>query len=415
MASALDSPPAAPAPPAAELTATAWALAPHEAESAPVVAPMAPPAAALLPLGADEDLDDPCAICRDELGGSEDTSTSCGHRFHRDCLMCWLVIRPDCPICRQRFPTAARLVSSTLADEPRRAGAYGVFHVGSLDESDAEGVAPREAHAFIGPLYFRGLAGASGRPRRAGAFGVLDIGNWDDSDAEGDDLQAVSAAQHGALATSSPAPPVTTNGEGFGSEEHRLQRSPADRTSLPVARRPVEDASPRFVPLWRSPERPPPQPVPGGRLSLRPTSSRSRSDAVSWRTSAAGSSVPSSSLPLLRALPSAVGPTAVPAAPPAPSELERQRPGKRSLVTEEPIASAKRIRASQTLPTRQGGRLRAPPQPWWVTGQPDAPPVHNGPSSSSSAPPPDWPRPARQHASSPSEPDAMVSRRGGTQ
>ncbi|KDO19275.1 hypothetical protein SPRG_15545 [Saprolegnia parasitica CBS 223.65] len=45
-------------------------------------------------------LDDTCAIC---LGDFEDTvfQLRCGHCFHRDCALHWLVEHATCPLCRQ--------------------------------------------------------------------------------------------------------------------------------------------------------------------------------------------------------------------------------------------------------------------------------------------------------------------------
>lgn len=44
-----------------------------------------------------------CSICLEPLNGEVAMSRNCKHRFHRDCLVEWLVRREDCPVCRRNF------------------------------------------------------------------------------------------------------------------------------------------------------------------------------------------------------------------------------------------------------------------------------------------------------------------------
>ena len=44
-----------------------------------------------------------CPICQDNLD-IDTVSTSCGHTFHRDCIMTWLRANNMCPVCRQIDP-----------------------------------------------------------------------------------------------------------------------------------------------------------------------------------------------------------------------------------------------------------------------------------------------------------------------
>ena len=50
-----------------------------------------------------------CPICQENLI-IDNVSTSCGHIFHRNCLMEWLHKKNECPVCRQSnpFPTGFR-------------------------------------------------------------------------------------------------------------------------------------------------------------------------------------------------------------------------------------------------------------------------------------------------------------------
>ncbi|KAJ4748151.1 E3 ubiquitin-protein ligase RING1 [Rhynchospora pubera] len=47
-----------------------------------------------------------CAICKDEMAVEEKvTKLSCGHFYHKDCIVPWLGIRNSCPVCRFELPT----------------------------------------------------------------------------------------------------------------------------------------------------------------------------------------------------------------------------------------------------------------------------------------------------------------------
>ncbi len=54
----------------------------------------------------DEPLEDNCSICCSK-GTKKAVITSCGHIFHRKCLMTWLKDHDDCPLCRTIFPKYA--------------------------------------------------------------------------------------------------------------------------------------------------------------------------------------------------------------------------------------------------------------------------------------------------------------------
>ncbi|XP_057948843.1 E3 ubiquitin-protein ligase MBR2-like [Malania oleifera] len=46
--------------------------------------------------------DDPCCICQEEYDDGEDVGTlDCGHEFHTNCVMRWLLRKNTCPICKQ--------------------------------------------------------------------------------------------------------------------------------------------------------------------------------------------------------------------------------------------------------------------------------------------------------------------------
>ena len=219
---------AAPAPPASALAPLARGLASRAAETGHGAAALGCPSAGLPPSAAtfaapsaamashasaraaptavpereafdDDGQSDPHAICRGELDATDSTSATCGHTFHRGCLSEWLVVRPNCPLCRSKFPTAAAAA----------------------------------------PL----LSAPALRPRRAGAYGLFDIRDWDDSDSE------AYVAQLGASAPCSMLSPVTATGGGPRPVDLEVLHSPASRDCLALAEALhfAVDAPPRFV------------------------------------------------------------------------------------------------------------------------------------------------------------------------
>jgi hypothetical protein len=43
-----------------------------------------------------------CTICLNDFAVGEKVSAlPCGHRFHPDCIACWVVGHPSCPVCRR--------------------------------------------------------------------------------------------------------------------------------------------------------------------------------------------------------------------------------------------------------------------------------------------------------------------------
>ncbi|KAF8085459.1 hypothetical protein N665_0666s0007 [Sinapis alba] len=44
-----------------------------------------------------------CVICLDELKYNDDASKlACGHDFHFECIKNWLMVKNDCPLCKQQ-------------------------------------------------------------------------------------------------------------------------------------------------------------------------------------------------------------------------------------------------------------------------------------------------------------------------
>lgn len=45
-----------------------------------------------------------CAICFDKLGTeNEETKLACGHNFHSECIVPWILDHYTCPICRFQY------------------------------------------------------------------------------------------------------------------------------------------------------------------------------------------------------------------------------------------------------------------------------------------------------------------------
>jgi hypothetical protein len=51
-----------------------------------------------------------CSVC---LEADPETTTDCGHSFHRPCLYIWLAHQPSCPVCRKE-------VKYTFSETERR-------------------------------------------------------------------------------------------------------------------------------------------------------------------------------------------------------------------------------------------------------------------------------------------------------
>ena len=49
-----------------------------------------------------------CAVCLDEMNGSECRTLACGHLFHGRCIGAWLKLNPQCPLCKQHVPRGLR-------------------------------------------------------------------------------------------------------------------------------------------------------------------------------------------------------------------------------------------------------------------------------------------------------------------
>ena len=72
------------------------------------------------------DVDQQCSICLNELDVSQMNVTAivkCGHIFHLDCLMTWLVRRNICPLCRYQIPSVHKHIQLLLPD-PSSSGAH---------------------------------------------------------------------------------------------------------------------------------------------------------------------------------------------------------------------------------------------------------------------------------------------------
>lgn len=75
---------------------------------------------------------DTCLICLDILGDGRmmGVSSNCGHRFHRECLVDWLVRNQECPVCRKDFLfqdaelglSAQNTGSDTVSESPSERG-----------------------------------------------------------------------------------------------------------------------------------------------------------------------------------------------------------------------------------------------------------------------------------------------------
>ena len=62
-----------------------------------------------------------CSICLDELDITEMNVTliaKCGHMFHLNCLMTWLMKQRTCPVCRFEVPSVHRHIQILLPDDP---------------------------------------------------------------------------------------------------------------------------------------------------------------------------------------------------------------------------------------------------------------------------------------------------------
>lgn len=46
---------------------------------------------------------DECCICLQPFEGQENGKLTCGHTFHRQCIMTWLLEHTSCPLCRATF------------------------------------------------------------------------------------------------------------------------------------------------------------------------------------------------------------------------------------------------------------------------------------------------------------------------
>lgn len=79
----------------------------HRAADAPP-----PPPSAAEPTGPeDAGVDGDCAICFEGLAGGGALArceSSCGNRFHLECITRWVARTPTCPLCRANFPLPRR-------------------------------------------------------------------------------------------------------------------------------------------------------------------------------------------------------------------------------------------------------------------------------------------------------------------
>ena len=67
------------------------------------------------------DVEEQCSICLCELDISQmnvATIVKCGHMFHLDCLMTWIVKRNICPLCRHQIPTVHKHIQLLLPNDP---------------------------------------------------------------------------------------------------------------------------------------------------------------------------------------------------------------------------------------------------------------------------------------------------------
>ena len=67
------------------------------------------------------DVEEQCSICLSELDISQmnvATIVKCGHMFHLDCLMTWIVKRNICPLCRYQIPTVHKHIQLLLPNDP---------------------------------------------------------------------------------------------------------------------------------------------------------------------------------------------------------------------------------------------------------------------------------------------------------
>lgn len=48
--------------------------------------------------------DDDCTLCVTALATADVTPLPCDHAFHAECLVSWLMLHDECPICHYKLP-----------------------------------------------------------------------------------------------------------------------------------------------------------------------------------------------------------------------------------------------------------------------------------------------------------------------
>ncbi|CAL8293027.1 unnamed protein product [Merluccius merluccius] len=141
--------------------------------------------------GALRDVEDVCAICYQEFGGSARV-TPCRHYFHAPCLRKWLYIQDSCPMCHQRVYVEEEgedaRARRALSDNHAAAEAAGVAGAAGAGEYDGPPGQPHPPPPQAPPLpgAGEGPAGAGGvankRPEEEEEVGDNDSIEYDEEE-----------------------------------------------------------------------------------------------------------------------------------------------------------------------------------------------------------------------------------------